>query len=47
MASQHTGCPVLRGIKWSAPIWLHVDPFRPEELNTRPASYEVQHDPGG
>ncbi|GAX73127.1 hypothetical protein CEUSTIGMA_g580.t1 [Chlamydomonas eustigma] len=31
-ASMHTGCPVIKGIKWAAPIWIHVDQFRPEEL---------------
>lgn len=32
----HTGCPVIRGIKWGAPIWIHVDEFRPEELRRPP-----------
>lgn len=32
MASMHTGCPVVKGIKWGAPVWIHVDEFRPEEL---------------
>ncbi len=20
-----TGCPVIKGIKWAAPVWIHVD----------------------
>lgn len=32
----HTGCPVIRGIKWGAPVWIHVDEFRPEELRRPP-----------
>eukprot|EP00798_Chlamydomonas_sp_ICE-L_P025320 gene25320-10976_t len=27
MASMHTGCPVIKGIKWGAPVWIHVDEF--------------------
>lgn len=26
--SMHTGCPVLRGEKWSATFWIHGDDFR-------------------
>ena len=22
-ASFHTGCPVIKGIKWGAPVWIH------------------------
>ena len=25
--SLHAGCPVLRGTKWSATKWIHVEPF--------------------
>lgn len=46
LTSQHTGCPVIKGIKWSAPIWLHADPFRPDDLEHKPYSHEIQHDPG-
>lgn len=34
-ASMHTGCPVIKGTKWSATKWLHAAPFRamePEEI---------------
>ena len=30
----HTGCPVIKGTKWSATKWIHAAPFRgpePEE----------------
>jgi len=27
--SMHTGCPVLKGIKWTATKWIHAKPFRP------------------
>ena len=29
-ASMHTGCPVIKGIKWAAPVWIHTDEFRRE-----------------
>ena len=25
----HTGCPVIKGIKWGSPVWIHVDEFEP------------------
>lgn len=28
-ASMHTGCPVLKGVKWTATKWIHAKPFRP------------------
>ena len=31
--SMHTGCPVLRGIKWTGTVWIHTAPFRPESLS--------------
>ena len=31
-ASLHTGCPVIRGEKWSATKWIHVRAF---DANTR------------
>ena len=26
----HTGCPVIKGIKWGAPVWIHIDEFAPQ-----------------
>jgi hypothetical protein len=26
--AMHTGCPVLRGVKWTATKWFHAHPFR-------------------
>ena len=31
--SMHTGCPVLRGVKWTGTVWIHTAPFRPESLS--------------
>ena len=31
-ASLHTGCPVLKGVKWTATIWIHTAPFRLQSL---------------
>mmetsp|Transcript_13665 Transcript_13665/g.39553 ORF Transcript_13665/g.39553 Transcript_13665/m.39553 type:complete len:316 (-) Transcript_13665:271-1218(-) len=31
-ASMHTGCPVIKGIKWGSPTWIHIDEFEPEEF---------------
>ena len=44
-ASMHTGCPVIKGIKWAAPIWIHIDEFRPEEIR-RPRITTAVRDPG-
>ncbi|KAL6755211.1 hypothetical protein V8C86DRAFT_2682598 [Haematococcus lacustris] len=27
--SLHTGCPVIKGHKWTATVWVHSQPFRP------------------
>lgn len=32
MAAMHTGCPVVKGVKWTATIWIHSLPFREESL---------------
>ena len=29
-ASLHAGCPVIRGVKWSATKWMHVGAFGAE-----------------
>ncbi|KAL4457504.1 hypothetical protein ABPG75_012369 [Micractinium tetrahymenae] len=31
-ASLHTGCPVIKGVKWTATKWIHTEPFRPALL---------------
>jgi len=31
-ASMHTGCPVIKGIKWAAPVWIHIDEFEPADF---------------
>lgn len=28
----HAGCPVIKGEKWSATKWIHVQPFRARQL---------------
>lgn len=45
-ASMHTGCPVIKGIKWAAPIWIHIDEFRPEELRQPMVKQGLGPDPG-
>ncbi len=32
MHAMHTGCPVIKGVKWTATKWIHTLPFRPEWL---------------
>ena len=29
----HTGCPIIKGTKWTATKWIHSGPFHPEWLN--------------
>ncbi|PSC72823.1 Prolyl 4-hydroxylase subunit alpha-1 [Micractinium conductrix] len=36
-ASLHTGCPVIKGIKWTATKWIHTEPFRPNLLGQEDA----------
>ena len=31
--SMHTGCPIIKGTKWTATKWIHSGPFHPEWLN--------------
>ncbi|KAJ9512849.1 hypothetical protein QJQ45_029174 [Haematococcus lacustris] len=31
--SMHTGCPVVRGVKWNAVKWIHGKPFNEEAYN--------------
>jgi len=37
MTSMHTGCPVIKGIKWGAPVWIHIDEFEPEAFRAAQA----------
>lgn len=30
MGATHAACPLLRGEKWSMPLWMHQAPFKPE-----------------
>ena len=39
----HAGCPVLKGVKWTATVWIHPTPFRPEGLTRAP---RLPMDPG-
>ena len=32
----HTGCPVVKGVKWTAIKWIHSKPFRPELYDATP-----------
>mmetsp|Transcript_26898 Transcript_26898/g.58722 ORF Transcript_26898/g.58722 Transcript_26898/m.58722 type:complete len:357 (-) Transcript_26898:792-1862(-) len=40
--SMHTGCPVVKGVKWNAVKWIHGKPFREEEFRR---SLKVKHEP--
>mmetsp|Transcript_25114 Transcript_25114/g.63685 ORF Transcript_25114/g.63685 Transcript_25114/m.63685 type:complete len:368 (-) Transcript_25114:544-1647(-) len=45
--SQHTGCPVVKGVKWNAVKWIHGIPFRENEYNESLAQpYTPLPDPG-
>lgn len=33
-AAMHTGCPLIKGVKWTATVWIHPEPFRPETYAT-------------
>ncbi|KAG1666962.1 hypothetical protein FOA52_004245 [Chlamydomonas sp. UWO 241] len=47
--STHTGCPVVKGVKWNAVMWIHGEPFQPEnyEKQSNPQQvYEENRDPG-
>eukprot|EP01025_Chloroclados_australasicus_P011084 TRINITY_DN14802_c0_g1_i4.p1 TRINITY_DN14802_c0_g1~~TRINITY_DN14802_c0_g1_i4.p1 ORF type:complete len:286 (+),score=22.14 TRINITY_DN14802_c0_g1_i4:258-1115(+) len=36
VASMHTGCPIIQGIKYTATIWIHPEDFRLEWLQEKP-----------
>eukprot|EP00798_Chlamydomonas_sp_ICE-L_P001614 gene1614-33003_t len=46
--SSHEGCPVVQGTKWTATLWTHTLPFRPEEWNGTSFNAEASNllDPG-
>lgn len=44
-ASMHTGCPVEKGVKWTATKWIHTKPFFAESFR-RPQPEEIPGDPG-
>eukprot|EP00195_Chlamydomonas_chlamydogama_P013578 CAMPEP_0202891606 /NCGR_PEP_ID=MMETSP1392-20130828/1619_1 /ASSEMBLY_ACC=CAM_ASM_000868 /TAXON_ID=225041 /ORGANISM="Chlamydomonas chlamydogama, Strain SAG 11-48b" /LENGTH=352 /DNA_ID=CAMNT_0049575405 /DNA_START=201 /DNA_END=1259 /DNA_ORIENTATION=+ len=41
--SMHTGCPVVKGVKWTATVWVHSMPFRPDTFRRVADDF---HDPG-
>lgn len=47
-ASMHTGCPVIKGVKWTATKWIHSGAFRADEFEKelRAAAHEPLRDPG-
>lgn len=44
-ASLHTGCPTIRGVKWTATVWIRASPYRPESFH-RPKPTDMPRDPG-
>lgn len=44
MSSMHTGCPVIRGVKYAAPVWIHVNEWQPPLL--KPSKPIAPRDPG-
>ena len=45
--SMHTGCPVVKGVKWNAVKWIHGVPFRGEKLSVGSISRSRSEDPRG
>ncbi|KAG2500412.1 hypothetical protein HYH03_001982 [Edaphochlamys debaryana] len=45
--SEHTGCPVVRGVKWNAVTWIHGQEFDPEDWAAARQGYAPPRpDPG-
>jgi len=45
--STHTGCPVIKGVKWNAVKWIHGVPFREEDYwKSLKEQFKPQMDPG-
>jgi len=40
-AAMHTGCPVIKGVKWTATVWIHTKPFRPNTLGQAVRKYFI------
>ncbi len=36
MGATHTACPVLKGEKWSAPLWIRQSAFQPSTTSAAP-----------
>jgi len=45
-AALHTGCPVLKGVKWTGTIWIHSVPFRPGSFAHPDPNAPPPPDPG-
>lgn len=43
LASNHAACPVVKGSKWSAPVWIHAKPYN---LGSFTRKERMAHDPG-
>ncbi|GAX75294.1 hypothetical protein CEUSTIGMA_g2739.t1 [Chlamydomonas eustigma] len=42
--SMHTGCPVIKGVKWTATVWVHSMPYRPTTFMA-PTAAELKAQP--
>ncbi|KIY96531.1 hypothetical protein MNEG_11433 [Monoraphidium neglectum] len=46
VSSMHTGCPVIKGVKWTATKWIHAKAFRPADYAKAQGASEKLQDPG-
>lgn len=44
-ASLHTGCPPIKGIKWTSTVWIRAEPYRSKAFH-RPEPQDMPRDPG-
>eukprot|EP00197_Chlamydomonas_leiostraca_P012157 CAMPEP_0202866880 /NCGR_PEP_ID=MMETSP1391-20130828/8409_1 /ASSEMBLY_ACC=CAM_ASM_000867 /TAXON_ID=1034604 /ORGANISM="Chlamydomonas leiostraca, Strain SAG 11-49" /LENGTH=388 /DNA_ID=CAMNT_0049546867 /DNA_START=81 /DNA_END=1247 /DNA_ORIENTATION=- len=42
-AAMHTGCPVVKGIKWAAPVWIHIDEYDPPDWEKSLSKYRTTY----